>query len=254
MNTDIRLKVTFFRHPKTVKLQRKLGLEGVFSLLKLWLWVAENKPEGILDGSPEDIEIAAEWTGNENEFYDALIDIRFLVKHDSGAIELRNWKQHNAWVASASERSLRAKKGGCKKHGKSCDTCTDNCPNSAQFCYQQEQAPTPSPSPSPIPLPSPSPLPSKEKKKKKVFVRPTIEDIETYCKENDYSVDAEKFIDYYNSNGWKVGRNAMKDWKAAVRNWHKRDQEHKSASTVDRANQKSAERAQAIENWANKGE
>ena len=53
------------------------------------------------------------------------------------------------------------------------------------------------------------------------FVPPTIEDVKDYCLERQNNVDAERFIDYYTSNGWQVGRHKMKDWKAAVRTWEK---------------------------------
>ena len=53
------------------------------------------------------------------------------------------------------------------------------------------------------------------------FVKPTVEEIKAYCEERKNSVDAEKFLNYYESNGWKVGKNPMKDWKAAVRTWEK---------------------------------
>lgn len=62
-----------------------------------------------------------------------------------------------------------------------------------------------------------------EKKKESTFKKPSIEDVEAYCMEHNYSVDAGRFIDYYTANGWKVGRNPMKDWKAAVRGWESRD-------------------------------
>lgn len=57
--------------------------------------------------------------------------------------------------------------------------------------------------------------------KRKRFVPPTLEEVQAYCKERRNSVDAEKFIDYYTSNGWCVGKNKMKDWKAAVRTWER---------------------------------
>lgn len=53
------------------------------------------------------------------------------------------------------------------------------------------------------------------------FVKPTLEEVETYISEKGYSVDAERFISYYESNGWKVGRNPMKNWMAAVSNWER---------------------------------
>lgn len=61
------------------------------------------------------------------------------------------------------------------------------------------------------------PTPTKTTK----FIKPTIEEIQAYCLERNNDVDAERFFDYYESNGWKVGRNSMKDWKAAVRTWER---------------------------------
>lgn len=68
MNIDIRLSVGFFDHPKIIKLERQLGLEGVTALLRLWLWAAQNRPSGMLSGMDgEDIEIAARWKGDKAE-------------------------------------------------------------------------------------------------------------------------------------------------------------------------------------------
>ena len=57
------------------------------------------------------------------------------------------------------------------------------------------------------------------KKRVRRFVKPTINDI----KQQYPTVDAERFYNYYESNGWKVGKNPMKDWKAAARNWLLKD-------------------------------
>ena len=65
--------------------------------------------------------------------------------------------------------------------------------------------------------------------KRKRFTRPTFEEVEQYCYERKYKVNAQRFLDYYDSNGWKVGRNPMKDWKAAVRNWEREDGKPKQA-------------------------
>lgn len=62
--------------------------------------------------------------------------------------------------------------------------------------------------------------------KRSRFTPPTTEEIQAYCNEKHYNINPEHFIDYYESNGWKVGRNSMKDWKAAVRNWARRDKEN----------------------------
>lgn len=57
--------------------------------------------------------------------------------------------------------------------------------------------------------------------KRKRFEKPTLSEIEQYCIERKNNVNAEQFFDYYESNGWKVGKNSMKDWKAAVRTWER---------------------------------
>ena len=58
-------------------------------------------------------------------------------------------------------------------------------------------------------------------KPKKQFVIPTVEEIDNYCKERKNTVNANAFFDSYTSKGWLVGKNKMKDWKAAVRTWER---------------------------------
>ena len=57
--------------------------------------------------------------------------------------------------------------------------------------------------------------------KRKRFEKPTLSQITQYCLERNNNVNAEQFYDYYESNGWKVGKNSMKDWKACVRIWER---------------------------------
>ena len=62
---------------------------------------------------------------------------------------------------------------------------------------------------------------SAPKEKRKAFIKPTLEEVKAYCIERKNNVDPQRFFDYYESNGWKVGKNTMKDWKAAVRTWER---------------------------------
>lgn len=57
------------------------------------------------------------------------------------------------------------------------------------------------------------------------FQKPTLDDIRAYCMGRGNNVDAEQFYNFYESNGWMVGKNHMKDWRAAVRTWEKREKE-----------------------------
>jgi hypothetical protein len=61
-------------------------------------------------------------------------------------------------------------------------------------------------------------------KESKKFTKPTIEDLKAYCEEKGLgNVDVEYFYDYYESNGWQVGKSKMKDYKATLRNWNRRN-------------------------------
>ncbi|WP_397570395.1 hypothetical protein [Schlesneria sp. T3-172] len=57
------------------------------------------------------------------------------------------------------------------------------------------------------------------------FQKPTVAEIQDYCRQIGSEVDAQSFVDFYESNGWKVGKNPMRDWKAAFRNWSSRDRQ-----------------------------
>ena len=65
--------------------------------------------------------------------------------------------------------------------------------------------------------------PKGEKKTASRFSAPTVDEAGAYAQEKGYNVDPEHFVDYYTSNGWRVGRNPMKDWRATVRTWASRD-------------------------------
>lgn len=81
--------------------------------------------------------------------------------------------------------------------------------------------------------PSPSHTPTKEegKKTRKRFQKPTSSELKEYSASISFQdFDAEKFLDYYDSNGWKVGKNPMVDWKATVRGWKKNGSNGKAVS------------------------
>lgn len=74
---------------------------------------------------------------------------------------------------------------------------------------------------------------NKTKNKQKKFKKPTTEEIQQYCKEKNYKLDAQYFYDYYESNGWKVGKNPMKDWQATIRTWCSRNNGNKKKSAIE---------------------
>ena len=85
---------------------------------------------------------------------------------------------------------------------------------------------------------------SKEKAER--FSPPTLDDVKAYCQEKWYGidkVDPEKFVDFYSSKGWMVGKNKMKDWKAAVRNRSRSQRQETTAKTT---------RKEMVPEWMNK--
>lgn len=72
----------------------------------------------------------------------------------------------------------------------------------------------------------------KECEEKKRFAPPTRQNVADYVSEKGYgNVDIDRFMDYYTSNGWMVGKNRMKDWKAAVRNWSRGGSQRQELTT-----------------------
>lgn len=70
----------------------------------------------------------------------------------------------------------------------------------------------------------------------KRFTPPTLDDVSAYIRERGSNVDAQRFLDFYTAKGWMVGKNPMKDWKAAVRTWEKRDFEQNKPFVYDYGN------------------
>lgn len=66
------------------------------------------------------------------------------------------------------------------------------------------------------------------------FIKPSIEEIESYCRERNNGINANNFFDFYESKGWMVGKNSIKDWKACVRTWESRNKQQKVDVKMER--------------------
>ena len=71
-------------------------------------------------------------------------------------------------------------------------------------------------------------LPDKAKK----FQKPTAQEVSEYAASIGFQLDGERFVSHYDSNGWKVGRNKMKDWRACVRTWKSRDNKNGTSKNI----------------------
>jgi hypothetical protein len=122
MNNDIRISCSFPEHYKTKKLMAIAGSAAPFSLISLWVYAARNKPDGFLDNMDSfDIEIASNWTGQPNQFFDALVKCKFLTVADEGYY-LHDWEIHQPYASSAEERSAKARFAILARHNRDLHT------------------------------------------------------------------------------------------------------------------------------------
>lgn len=176
MNNDIRISCSFPEHYKTKKLMAIAGNAAPFSLICLWIYAARNKPDGFLDNMDSfDVEIASNWTGQPNQFFDALVKCKFLTVADEGYY-LHDWQVHQPYASSAEERSDKARFAILARHNKALHTKLKEqgitglsigeykeytkrirIENDSNTKTYKNVTPSPSPSPLPVPLPIPFP-------------------------------------------------------------------------------------------------
>ena len=145
-----------------------------------------------------------------------LIAKRFIIPFESGIVVIKHWKIHNyiqkdrykATVYQEEKAMLQVKGNNaytlvdtpCIQNGYNSDTQVMLGEDSLELEKDNNKS---------------------DKPTTKRFNPPSLEEVQAYCKERNNNVDAERFLNHYTSNGWMVGRNKMKDWKAAVRTWER---------------------------------
>lgn len=123
----------------------------------------------------------------------------------------------SAWEMKRANRREAGRKGGLAKQA--------NATNARQSNSSVANLAVPVPAPVPAPVPVNGRVENKADKPPRAtrFTPPSVEEVAAYCKERGNQVEAQHFVDFYTSKGWKVGNQPMKDWKAAVRTWERRD-------------------------------
>ena len=175
--------------------------------------------------------------GASEDDFRVLIAKNFLISYESGVIVIKHWKMHNAIrkdrlhkTEYLEEKSmLFIKENGAytldPSQGK--PMLTTNCqPDDNQLstnCLTEVRLGKDS-------------IDKNNKNNRGVFVKPTVDEVKEYCKSRNNGVDPEVFIDFYESKGWMIGKNKMKDWKAAVRTWERSRKEKQSGQTQKPAN------------------
>lgn len=105
MNTDVRIATSYPDHPKTLKLKKMLGADGVMSHIFLLCYVARVTPSGELkDMDAGDIAAVARWTGDPKQFVHTLVDLK-LLDNRGDTYSIHNWQKHNYFAMTAPIRS-----------------------------------------------------------------------------------------------------------------------------------------------------
>lgn len=168
--------------------------------------------------------------GASDDDFKLLIAKSFIILFDSGIIVIKHWKMHNYIQADryrptdyAEEKSMlgiKSNKAYTLDVSKMDTECIQNGyigkvsigKDSKDKDSEEESA---------------------REEKAKRFYPPTLDEVKQYCEERKNNIDPMEFIDFYSSKGWMIGKNRMKDWKAAVRTWErKRKEQSQSESSV----------------------
>ena len=147
-----------------------------------------------------------------------LITKQFILPFESGVIVIKHWKVHNYIRKDTYNSTAYIEEKGMltQKSNGEYELCHDSVTTPSQFRDEPVDE-----SSTQVRLGKVSIGKVSIDDKPKRFTPPTFDEVKAYCIERKNNVDAQRFIDYYTANGWKVGRNSMKDWKATVRTWEK---------------------------------
>ena len=216
--------VTTPRKSEVLQIARETGRgrhEVLGLLLEFWAWVqGETRDRLLARLRVGDVCVAV---GGDEAFWRAVEAVGWISFTDKG-IEILN---ADAWLSNGSKsRLLKAQRQKRWRDGKSenVDGCVDGGASTEASTRGEKRRG------------------EKKEKREPRFVPPSIDQVSSYvaeyqAKKNGWPkrpFNAQAFVDHYESNGWKVGKNRMKDWKAAVRNWGNRSFGNE-AETVDTA-------------------
>lgn len=173
--------------------------------------------------------------GASDDDFKLLIAKSFIILFDSGIIVIKHWKMHNYiqadryrptdYVEEKSMLGIKSNKAYTLDVSKMDTECIQNGyigkDSIGKVSIDKDS----------IDKDSKGEIVRGEKAKR--FYPPTLDEVKQYCEERKNNIDPMAFIDFYSSKGWMIGKNRMKDWKAAVRTWErKRKEESKTESSV----------------------
>lgn len=227
----LKLPKDFFEN-KEIKKLRQLAGGDTYTIIYLKMLLKSIDSEGKLFYEGIDDTIAEEIALDINESADDVqVTIGYLVKKNLMVVteseaELIKLPEMVGSESAVAERVRRHRELQKALH---CNTYVTLCNSDATKCNTEIEKD----------IDTDIDIDKKEKDKKKkrktdVFQKPSEEEIVEYCNSIGHGeFDAQRFVDYYDANGWKVGKNPMKDWKATVRNWIRNSEDKDSKQSLN---------------------
>ena len=201
--------------PEVWAMAERLGIDAdavVGKLVRIWIWADQQTH----DGNARSVTKALlNRVSGVTGFAEAMINVGWLKAEEAGLV-FTNFDRHNGHTAK--KRSLSAKR--VETHRASNATVTPEALQQRYKSVTREEKRREEVDSSNTETQEPQ---GTAKPARVCFRKPNAQDVAEYATGICANVDPQEFIDHYTSNGWKVGKAPMKDWKAAVRNWAKRD-------------------------------
>ena len=171
--------------------------------------------------------------GASDDDFKLLIVKSFIILFDSGIIVIKHWKMHNYiqadryrptdYVEEKSMLGIKSNKAYTLDVSKMDTECIQNGyigkDSIGKVSIDKNS------------IDKDSKVESVRGEKAKRFYPPTLDEVKQYCEERKNNIDPMAFIDFYSSKGWMIGKNRMKDWKAAVRTWERKRKEKSQAES-----------------------
>lgn len=169
-------------------------------------------------------------TGASEDDLKLLIAKSFIIPFENGVIVIKHWRMNNLIRSDRYKPTVyqeEKKQLSLKENGSYTKKTTIGIPNDnqreTQYSIEKDSIVKESIVEEVV---AAAPSPSKR------FVKPTLEEVKEYCLSRKNNIDAQQFIDFYESKGWKVGNQSMKDWKACVRTWEQRNKVENKSTKV----------------------
>lgn len=156
-----------------------------------------------------------------------LLEKRYIYQFDNGVIVIKHWRMANALRKDRyTPTNFKEELAKLKLKSNGSYTFSDDGCQMVANCLPQDSIGKVSVGK--VSVGKESIGESVRGEKPKRFTPPTLDEVEQYCLERANGIDAQTFIDFYESKGWMIGKNKMKDWKAAVRTWERKNKENKT--------------------------